>query len=229
MTLIVALLCLCAFIFPLSIFIVAPLLVELSQDLGVTIGQAGQLVAFTAIPSALLALVIGPISDTYGRRPTLLAGAGLLGIASVGSALAPNYEALAATRVLTGAGAAAMAPATFAAVADLFPYAQRGRIYGYITAANTVAMIAGIPAATVLAAFLDWRWAFAAVGLVTLASGALLLRLYPASSGDFRVPSLDPRARLGARHSQPGTCSWLLMRRSFERRRRARSWARASP
>src|SRR5439155_515107 len=157
------------------------------------IGQAGQLVAFTAIPSALLALVIGPISDTYGRRPTLLAGAGLLGIASVGSALAPNYEALAATRVLTGAGAAAMAPATFAAVADLFPYAQRGRIYGYITAANTVAMIAGIPAATVLAAFLDWRWAFAAVGLVTLASGALLLRLYPASRPE--TPDLGPTPR----------------------------------
>ncbi len=177
--LILGLLCVCAFIFPLSIFVVAPLLVALSQDLGVSVGQAGQLVSFTAIPSALLAFVIGPISDRYGRRPTLVGGAAVLGIASIASAFAPTYEALAATRVLSGAGAAAMATATFAAVADLFPYAQRGRIYGYIITATTVATIGGVPAATILAAALGWRWSFSAVGLVTLAAAALLLRLYP--------------------------------------------------
>jgi len=188
-------------------FVVAPLLVALSEDLGVSIGQAGQLVTFAAVPSALLALVIGPICDTYGRRPTLVAGAALLGLASLGSALAPSYEMLAATRVLSGAGAAAMAPATFAAVADLFPYAQRGRIYGYITAANTVAMIAGVPAATILAALMSWRWAFAAVGLVTLSAVVLLLRLYPARSSELRVsPALrDPARREGSESSKRNT------------------------
>jgi len=189
LTLIVALLCLCAFLFPLSIFVVGPLLVDLSHDLGVTVGQAGQLVALTAIPSALLAVVMGPISDRYGRRPTLLSGAAVLGVASLGSAVAPTYGALAASRLLTGAGAAAMTPAVFAAVADLFPYAQRGRIYGYVITATTVAMIGGIPAATLLAAFLHWRWAFAVVGIVTLAAAALLWRLYPRDA-DSRT--LDP-------------------------------------
>src|SRR5207244_425661 len=157
------------------------LLVEVSQDLGVTVGQTGQLVAFTALPSAALAFIIGPISDRYGRRPTLLGGAALLGVASIGSALAPSYELLAATRVVTGAGAAALSTATFAAVADLFPYARRGRIYGYIITSTTVATIGGIPAATLLAAFLNWRLAFAFVGVVTVVAAGLLVRLYPRS------------------------------------------------
>jgi predicted MFS family arabinose efflux permease len=147
----------------------------------VTVGQAGQLVAFTAIPAALLALVIGPLSDRHGRRPTLIAGAVVLGMASLGSAVAPTYEVLAATRVLSGVGSAAMAPAVFAAVADIFPYGTRGRVYGHVLAATTVASIGGIPAATLLAAALGWRWSFAAVGIVTLAAVPPLIRLYPAT------------------------------------------------
>jgi DHA1 family inner membrane transport protein len=199
-------------------FVVGPLLVDLSDDLGVTIGQAGQLVTFTAIPSALLALVIGPLSDRYGRRPTLIFGALLLGIASIGSALAPSYEVLAATRVLSGAGAAAMAPAVFAAVADLFPYYDRSRIYGYILGATTVASIGGIPAATILAAFLDWRWSFAAVGLVTLSAVPPLLRLYPAGSSGLRVASSElqvPSSESGAQLRTPTRNSELETRNFF--------------
>jgi len=124
-------------------------------------------------------------------------GAAVLGIASIGSALAPSYELLAATRVLSGAGAAALATATFAAVADLFPYAQRGRIYGYIISATTVATIGGVPAATILAAVVGWRWSFAAVGLVTLAAAALLLRLYPRHLGQADAPGAAEESLIG--------------------------------
>jgi DHA1 family inner membrane transport protein len=186
-------------------FVVGPLLVDLSEDLGVTVGQAGQLVAFTAIPAAILALVIGPLSDAYGRRPTLIAGAVVLGLASIGSALAPSFEVLAATRVLSGAGAAAMAPAVFAAVADLFPYAERSRIYGYILGATTVASIGGIPAATLLAAFLDWRWSFALVGIVTLGTVVALLRLYPKTSSGAPGSSSENEATVGRPGNTPAT------------------------
>jgi len=194
---VLAVLCACAFVMPLAMFIIPALLVALSADLGVSIGQAGQLVTLAAVPAAVLALVIGPISDLRGRRPTLVAGTALLGAASLGSALAPNYEVMVATRVLSGVGGAAMGPAVFAAVADLFPYGQRGRIYGYITAATTISIIVGVPAATLMAAFWHWRWAFAAVGLVTLAAVALLLRLYPAGSPKSQVPS--PKSDRGQR------------------------------
>jgi len=190
---VLAVLCACAFVMPLAMFIIPALLVALSADLGVSIGQAGQLVTLAAVPAAVLALVIGPISDHRGRRPTLVAGTALLGVASLGSALAPTYEVMVATRVLSGVGGAAMGPAVFAAVADLFPYGQRGRIYGYITAATTISIIVGVPAATLMAAFWHWRWAFAAMGLVTLAAVALLLRLYPAeTSPKSQVPGPKP-------------------------------------
>jgi DHA1 family inner membrane transport protein len=187
----------CAFVFPLTMFVVPALLVDLSADLGVSIGHAGQLVTLAAIPAAALALIIGPLSDRYGRKPTLVAGAAFLGVGSLGSALAPTYELMVATRVLSGVGGAAMGPAVFAAVADIFSYRRRGRIYGYITAATTISMILGVPAATLMAAHWHWRWAFAAVGLVTLASVALLLRLYPASSSEPSpsTPSSERKAR----------------------------------
>src|SRR5262245_46227468 len=82
-------LCTGAFVFPLAAFIVGPLLVDLSRAFDVSVVQAGQLVTLAAVPSALLALLIGPLSDLYGRRPILVVGNVVLGVSIIGSALAP--------------------------------------------------------------------------------------------------------------------------------------------
>ena len=49
-----------------------PLLVALADDFGTSIAVAGQLAAATFITWGITAPLVGPISDTYGRRPVLL-------------------------------------------------------------------------------------------------------------------------------------------------------------
>ena len=157
----------CAFVQPLSMFILSPLLVDLAKDFDVTVAQAGLLVTMTAVPSAALALFIGPIGDFFSRRPLLLGGMALLAISSAASALAPTYELILWSRVLAGVGLAVMGPSVFAAVGDLFPYAERGRAYAWTVGANTLSSILGVPMATILAAVVDWRWSFVIVAVVT--------------------------------------------------------------
>ena len=68
----------CSFVMPMALFLLSPLLVNLTEEFHVTVAQAGLLVTFTALPSALLALLMGPLSDFIGRRPLLVGGASLL-------------------------------------------------------------------------------------------------------------------------------------------------------
>src|SRR5438552_2844697 len=163
---------------PLTIFLLSPLLVNLSQEFNVTVAQAGLLVTFTALPSALLAVLIGPLSDFLGRRPLLVGGALLLCLSSFATALAPSYELIVASRLLCGLGVAALGPSVFAAVGDLFPYLERGRAYSWTIGANTMASILGIPIATLIAALIHWRVSFVLVGVVTGIAAIVLAVLY---------------------------------------------------
>ena len=103
----------------LSLLMLGPLLVALANEFDTSVAVVGQLAGASAITWGITAFLIGPISDTYGRRLVLLTGVMLMGLGILGSVLAWNYGSLLGFRLLTGV-AAAMVPGTaIAAVAGI--------------------------------------------------------------------------------------------------------------
>lgn len=88
---------------------------------------SGYVVAYGA-----LQLVYGPLSDRHGRKPILMLGLLVAGLASVMAALATNIATLTAARVLQGAGSAASMVVSRSMVQDLFTGPQRTRVMAYI-------------------------------------------------------------------------------------------------
>lgn len=88
---------------------------------------SGYVVAYGA-----LQLVYGPLSDRHGRKPILMIGLVVAGLASVMAALATDIAQLTAARVLQGAGSAASMVVGRSMVQDLFTGAQRTRVMAYI-------------------------------------------------------------------------------------------------
>jgi DHA1 family bicyclomycin/chloramphenicol resistance-like MFS transporter len=88
---------------------------------------SGYVVAYGA-----LQLVYGPLSDRHGRKPILMLGLVVAGLASVMAALATDIATLTAARVLQGAGSAASMVVSRSMVQDLFTGAQRTRVMAYI-------------------------------------------------------------------------------------------------
>ena len=80
----------------------APLLVDISDEFDISVAAAGQLAAATFAAWAISVISVGPISDSFGRRPVAVAGLGLLGISVLASSFAPNFGVLLALRVVTG-------------------------------------------------------------------------------------------------------------------------------
>ncbi|MBV9172973.1 MAG: MFS transporter [Chloroflexi bacterium] len=151
---------------------VGPLLVDLSRDLDVPLGQAGLLAAIMSLPWALGAPFTGLLSDRLGRRPLIVLALAGIGVASLASALAPNFPTLMATRFLAGCAGAFGPASVMAAVGDLFPAERRGMAMGWLNAGFGLAAVAGVPAVGVVGGLFGWRWAFASAG-----AGLLLLAL----------------------------------------------------
>lgn len=88
---------------------------------------SGYVVAYGA-----LQLVYGPLSDRHGRKPILMLGLVVAGLASVMAALATDIATITAARVLQGAGSAASMVVSRSMVQDLFAGPQRTRVMAYI-------------------------------------------------------------------------------------------------
>jgi len=181
-----------------------PLLVALADDFGTSIAVAGQLAAATFITWGITAPLVGPISDTYGRRPVLLIGVLLMALGVLGSGVAWSYSSLMATRLITGMGSAMILPTIMAALADSLPPEKVGKAVGFITSSSWVGVAVGVPAIALLGYLGGWRLPFYVTGGLSLALWVPLYLCLP--SGQRRLgQSIDliNRFKIIGRQSAP--------------------------
>ncbi|MES9605013.1 MFS transporter [Actinomadura sp. NPDC000929] len=106
---------------------------------------------------AALLLPLGAIGDRLGRRPTLIAGLVVFGVASIAAGLAPTAEVMIAARVAGGIGAATIMPITLAVITSTFPEEQRGKAIGVWTGVAGGGGILGMFLSALLVDVADWR------------------------------------------------------------------------
>ncbi len=162
-----------------AITMVGPLLVDLSRDLNVPLGQLGLLGAAISLPWALGAPFTGLLSDRLGRRPLMVLALCGVGAASIAAAFVTNFPMLIAARFIAGLFGAFGPASTMAAVGDLVPPERRGSAMGYLNLGFGLAAVAGVPVVGLVAGTLGWRAAFATTGLVLFALAVLLQTRFP--------------------------------------------------
>ena len=115
--------------------------------------------------TALLQIIIGPLSDRYGRRPVLLWGIGIFVLATIGCIFSTSIEALLGFRMLQ-AGVASGIVLSRAIVRDMVPPEQAASMIGYVTMGMSVVPMIGPALGGVLNASYGWQASFVMLGLL---------------------------------------------------------------
>ena len=144
------LLCLAVFGTMTGVMMVPALLVEIATDLDVSVAVAvaGQLNTATFATLAVSIVAVGPLADSFGRRPVALAGVFLVLVSVIASAFAPNREVFLALRVVAGLGGGTISPTSVGVVSDVISPARRAQAVGGImgtvvlTSALTIPLVA---------------------------------------------------------------------------------------
>ncbi|MER6633372.1 MFS transporter [Streptomyces sp. NPDC000987] len=157
------------------------------------VGDLGGFAVFSWLFSGyLLAVTVtlpvyGKLSDTFGRKPVLVAGAAVFLLGSLLCAAAWNMGTLIAFRIVQGLGGGALQGTVQTLAADLYPLQERPRIQARLSTVWAVSAVAGPALGGVLAAYADWRWIF----LVNLPIGAVALWLI---ARHLHEPQREPAA-----------------------------------
>ena len=137
------------------------------------------MVAAYGVPGVLVPLLMGPYSDRRGRKRLLVAGAVIQGVGTLLGAIAPSLELLVASRLIGGIGWSLIYPNVSAVVGASAAKGTRGRAMSAIIGMNTMATIAGVPIAGLVADASTWRYSLGVVAVLAFISGVIVSRSLP--------------------------------------------------
>ena len=160
-----------------------PLLVAIATEFDTSVAVTGQLATATFAAWAVSVVSVGPMSDSFGRRPVALTGLSLLSIGVLASAFAPNLGTLMALRVVTGIGGGMMPPNSLAAVADSVSPARRAQAVSGLMAFTSLSSVIAVPLVAIVADSGGWRLPFLVIGSLSAACALLNWFWFPKSDG----------------------------------------------
>lgn len=159
-----------------------PSLPGMAEDFGAPYALMQLSVSLYLLLSAALQIVIGPLSDRFGRRPVILWALVLFLIATLGTLLAPNATVFLVFRMAQAVVAAGMVLSR-AIVRDMVADAEAASMIGYVTMGMTLVPMIG-PA---LGGFLDEAFGWRANFSLLLVLGLGVLALVWADQGETAI------------------------------------------
>jgi DHA1 family bicyclomycin/chloramphenicol resistance-like MFS transporter len=163
---------------PVSLYMLVPALPVLATSFDSDVSVVQMTVSLYMVGIACSQIIMGPLSDRYGRRPVMLGGLALMVVATIGGIFAATLPQLIVARFLQALGGASGMVISRAIIRDLY---SRDRIASMISLVIAVMMIAQMLsplAGGLLEISLGWRsifYALTALSIVTFAGVALAL------------------------------------------------------
>jgi predicted MFS family arabinose efflux permease len=148
----------------LGVNLIYPLLPALMDRFQVDAAGVGLVITAYTAPMIFLAPLTGAYADLHGRRPLLVLGLLLFGLAGAAIGLAPSFEWVLVLRALQGVGASAFLPLTIVLLGDLLEGEQETSAQGAKVVLDRVALTV-VPALGGVLVAVSWNAPFSLFAL----------------------------------------------------------------
>jgi DHA1 family multidrug/chloramphenicol efflux transport protein-like MFS transporter len=156
-----------------------PALPQMMKEIGLSTKQAQATLTTWFIGSAFLPLVMGVISDRYGRRPVLLLGGVIYILATIACAITSDTNTLLIARFIEGAAIPSMMVAGYACIHELYDQKEAIRILALMGSITVLAPALGPLLGSIVLYFTSWRGIFWFISIWALIIIVLLVRWMP--------------------------------------------------
>ncbi|GAA1853428.1 multidrug effflux MFS transporter [Myceligenerans crystallogenes] len=156
---------------------------QVAADLGTTEAMAQLTVSAMLVGGGLGQLVIGPLSDRFGRRAPLLVGLVLHVVTSLLCAVVPTMSGLIALRVLQGFFNAAAGTTAMAVVRDRFTGSEAARILSRLMLVIGIAPMFAPTIGSAILGTASWRWVFVVLAAMGVVLALVVVRFMPETHG----------------------------------------------
>lgn len=145
---------------------------------------------FTAymVASSITAILVGRLSDIYGRKLFILLGLAVFTLGSFLNGTSPSIFHLIGFRVIQGLGAGMIMSTAFTSIGDLFPPRERGRWQGLMGASFGVASLFGPTLGGYIVDHFHWHWVFWVFLPFGIVAFLLIWSLFPAAKDIEKEP-----------------------------------------
>lgn len=175
-----------------------PALPLIANDFATQLNVIQLTIASWLAGNASVQLIIGPLSDRYGRRTILLTGGGLFLLSTLGCAVAPTISVLILARFLQGIGVCTMMVAGYASIHDLYDDRKAIHILVWMGSAAVIAPAIGPVLGGLVLLISGWRAIFWILTILSACSIAALWLSMPESAKEphaMRIKTIIDRYR----------------------------------
>jgi predicted MFS family arabinose efflux permease len=191
----------------------SPLLTDIAAGLGTQAKEIGFAASAYGVGVASAALLAAPQLGRWPKRAAIRIAFAVLAVSLFLCAFAWDWRVLAGAQLIAGLASGVIIPATYALTGDIAPPDRRSQDLGKVLFGWSIAMVAGVPLAAVLSAFVGWRGTFLIVGAVAAImpfAGALLPKVTSFGTVGERVRYMDVLRLPGAWVGYLSTFAYMI-------------------
>ncbi len=192
-----------------------PSLSLIAKDFDVGINKVQLTITAWLAGSMAVQLIVGPLTDRYGRRPVLLGGGLLFLLSTLGCSFASSLIWLIIARFVQGIGVCTMMVAGYASIHDLYEDTEAIHILVWMGTAAIIAPAIGPVLGGLLLLFTKWNGIFLSLFILGIIALVGLWLIMPESLGSHNQKSLHVKRLCSAYHNILTNSSFLVSALSF--------------